>query len=170
MMGSIETRGGRDFAVQRRALERVFDFQAFAAPLARVLADALPTRPGQATWENGGELRAMHVAPGRWLVPDPAPGLLALLESAAAEDSGMLTDVSGQWRRLGVTGPGASRVLHAAVAVESVLAERDCGALLLFDCPAVLIREAGGFSVWVTSTYAEALEDLLASNSGKNIG
>jgi heterotetrameric sarcosine oxidase gamma subunit len=170
MMDPIEAHGGRDFAVQPRALERVFDFQTFAAPLARALADALPTRPGQATRENGGELRAIHVAPGRWLVPDPEPGLLALLESAVAEDSGMLTDISGKWRRLDVTGRDATRVLRAAVAVESVLANRDCGALLLFDCPAVLIRQDRGFSVWVICTCAEALEELLAKNSGRNIG
>ena len=111
----------------------------------------------------------MHVAPGRWLLPDPEPALLALLESSVAKDGGMLTDVSGKWRGLDVTGPGATRALRAAVAVESVLADRDCGALLLFDCPALLIRQARGFSVWVTSSYARALEDLLARNSGTNL-
>jgi heterotetrameric sarcosine oxidase gamma subunit len=170
MRDSIEAHEGRDFAVQPRALERVFDFQAFAAPLARALADALPTRPGQAAWENRGELRAMHVAPGRWLLPDPEPGLLALLESAVAEDGGMLTDVSGKWQRLDVTGAGAARVLRAAVAVESVLADRDCGALLVFDCPAVVIRQPHGFGIWVRSAYAETLQDLLTSDSLRNSG
>lgn len=163
MTGPVETHGGRDSILEARTLDRVLDFQAFALPLAHGLADALPTRPGQATWENSGALRAMHVAPGRWLLPNPEPGLLALLESSAAEDGGLLTDISGKWRRLDVTGPGATRALRAAVAVESVLADRDCGALLLFDCPAVLIRQGWGYSVWVISSYAVALEELLAT-------
>jgi heterotetrameric sarcosine oxidase gamma subunit len=170
MTDPIEAHGGHDFVVQPRALERVFDFQIFAAPLARALADALPTRPGQAIRNNAGEPRAMHVAPGLWLVPDPEPDLLALLQSAVAEAGGMLTDVSGKWRGLDVTGPGATSVLRAAVAVESVLADRDCGALILLDYPCILIRQAGGFSVWVVSTYADAFEELLAGNSGRNSG
>jgi hypothetical protein len=45
-------------------------------------------------------------------------------------------------------------MLSATVNLEAVLpAGRDCAAVALFDCPAVILRAPNGFLVWVTTSH-----------------
>jgi hypothetical protein len=60
-----------------------------------------------------------------------------------------------------LTGPGAARVLSSAINLTRVLANRDCAALHLFDCPAVLARCADAFDLWFEASYAIALRGRL---------
>jgi sarcosine oxidase gamma subunit len=62
-------------------------------------------------------------------------------------------DVSGKWDALSIEGPGAIRLLCCALDLEGVLKDRDCAAVTLFDCPAVLARVPDGFALWVQSSY-----------------
>jgi hypothetical protein len=50
--------------------------------------------------------------------------------------------------------------LARTVALEAILAGRDCAALTLFDCPSIIARSAEAFDVWVEASYAA---DLMAS-------
>jgi hypothetical protein len=45
---------------------------------------------------------------------------------------------------------------------------RDCAALHLFDCPAVLSRRGGGFEVWVEASYAAAFREVLGELLGES--
>jgi sarcosine oxidase gamma subunit len=65
-----------------------------------------------------------------------------------------MIDASGKWECLALTGPGATRLLASAIAIDAVLAGRGCAALSLFDCPAIITREAENFVLWVQSSYA----------------
>ena len=65
-----------------------------------------------------------------------------------------MIDVSGKWEALSIAGPGATRLLACALDIEAVLQGRDCAAVTLFDCPAIVARAADGFAVWVQSSYA----------------
>ena len=70
-------------------------------------------------------------------------------------------DVEGKWRALAVLGAGAERLLAESIDVASVLSQRECAAIRLFDCPVVLAREPDGFSVWVEASYATELRAML---------
>jgi heterotetrameric sarcosine oxidase gamma subunit len=104
---------------------------------------------------------ALNFAPGRWLLPDPTPQVLEALREPVASGTAALVDVSGKWQRISVKGAGAAAILHRAVALETVLAGRDCAALRLFDCPSVLARAQDGFDIWVEASYAGALRASL---------
>jgi hypothetical protein len=94
----------------------------------------------------------LHFAPGRWLVPEPTE---ALLESLRSADS-LLFEVSGKWRFVSFADATA---LRSAVDVDAVLAERECAALTLFDCPLILTRAN---EVWVQSSYGDAFSRAVA--------
>jgi hypothetical protein len=49
---------------------------------------------------------------------------------------------------------GAARLLAFTADIEAVLAGRECAALNLLDCPAIVARAAPGFRLWVQSSYA----------------
>ena len=95
----------------------------------------------------------MHYAPGRWLAPTPDAGTLSLLAEAQQAGTGIMVEVTGKWDTLRILGPGAARLLACTINWHMVLEERDCAAVTLFDCPAILMRAADGFAIWVQSSY-----------------
>jgi hypothetical protein len=111
----------------------------------------LPAAPGAMTLDAQGRPALLHFAPGRWLaLADPtgtSPG------SAIAA-----FDVTGKWQGLVLSGPRAPRLLASTIHTATVLRARDCAALELFDCPAILAALPDGgaapaYAVWVLSSY-----------------
>ncbi len=122
-----------------------------------------PLAPGAVRSDSDGRAELLHFAPGRWLMPDPQPQLLAQLQRQGVTT---LYDVEGKWRRCVLVGPAAARALGASISVESVLAGRECAAVTLFDCPAVLRRAGGEFELWTLSSYLEAFKRALQAAQG----
>lgn len=106
---------------------------------------------------------ALNFAPGRWLLPEATHERLSALKPSLDSGEAALVDVTGKWVRLVLNGPTALPVLRRAIAVDIVMEGRDCAALRLFDCPAVLARATGGFDIWVEASYAVALRASLAT-------
>lgn len=104
---------------------------------------------------------ALHFAPARWLLLDTA----AALVDTAVHSGALAIDVEGKWTLIELTEPYARRALSAAVNVEAVLDGRDCAAVTLFDCPAVIGRRDRGesFLVCVHSSYAFSFKRALAA-------
>ena len=121
----------------------------------------LPAAPGQVRFAASGEPVLLHHAPGRWFAPSADDTLRRELEALVAAGAGALFDVSGKFRSWSLEGAQGARWLAQQCDVAMVLAGRDCAALTLFDCPAVLgKRQAEGevqFVVWLSSSSAEAL-------------
>jgi heterotetrameric sarcosine oxidase gamma subunit len=133
---------------------RVLEFVAYQWPLSGFTRPDWPVDPGGVQSGARQQPALLHFAPGRWLAPAPDAGLGARLEAAAARGAGTLVDVSGKWVGLELSGPGAARLLAFTVDIEAVLAGRDCAAVNLLDCPAIVVRAAPGFRLWVQSSYA----------------
>ncbi len=121
------------------------------------------TEPGETSWPSApGAVRRdaaqralmLHFAPGRWLAPDPDSETRAILDSAATAGRGTVVDVTGKYDALSVSGFGATRLLACGIDIESIMQARECAALTLFDCPAIISRVADGYSIWVQSSYA----------------
>jgi sarcosine oxidase gamma subunit len=86
----------------------------------------------------------------RWLIiASPPAGMVA---SAAFA----ITDVTGKWRELRLTGPAAKRLLANCVDVEELFAQGSCARTALFDCPAVLRKSTDGYSIWIERSYLPA--------------
>ena len=134
--------------------ERMFEFAAFAFPLGGAFVAGWPTAPGAVRHDVAGRPVLLHFAPARWLAPAPQADVTALLEMAIRAGAGAVVDVAGKWQVLELLGPGATRLLASTVDVEAVLERRECAAVTLFDCPAVLARLPDGFVVWVKASYA----------------
>jgi len=102
----------------------------------------------------GGQQVALHFAPGRWLLPESSVELIRAFEASPAAT---LVDVDGKYRRILIGGGAAGPALSSTIALDSVLAGRDCAAVTLFDCPAILGRAAPlwgeGYEVWVHASY-----------------
>lgn len=131
-----------------------------------VVRAAAPAPVGSFSWSESpgavrvaadGQLEALHFAPGRWLLPEPSAELLA-----AIGDSAILVDVEGKWRRRSLRGKGAMRLIAAAADVEAMLTGRNCAALTLFDCPAIVARGNATLELWIHSSYARFLDEQLA--------
>jgi len=105
-----------------------------------------------------GSPRRLHYAPGRWLLPDPDRDLRGRLETAVASGFGVHIDVAGKWAAMLLTGPDARRVLASTIDIAAVLANRGCAAVSLFDCPAVAMRDADRYRLWVAASFAESFE------------
>lgn len=116
--------------------------------------------PGTVRLAAGGQLEALHFAPGRWLLPDSSAELLAPI---AGQPAAVLVDVEGKWQRRSLRGAGAMGLLAAAADVEAMLTGRDCAAVVLFDCPAIVARGSGTLELWVLSSYARFLDERLAN-------
>lgn len=129
-------------------------------------AGALPP-PGGARRGANGHPVILHFAPGRYLLPDPAPELDAWITAAVAQGTGTDVEVEGKWAALELSGPDAARLLSSSLDVAAVLESRDCAAVVLFDCPAVLAAAATGYRVYVKASYvadfSAAVERLRAS-------
>ena len=123
--------------------------------------------PGGVRRSANGDPVILHFAPGRCLLPDPAPELHAWIVAAEAQGTGTAIDVEGKWTALGLAGPDAARLLSSSLDVAAVLESRDCAAVVLFDCPAVLAVMATGYVVYVKASYAAdffaAIERLRSS-------
>ena len=77
-----------------------------------------------------------------------------MLEAAAATGTGVLIDVTGKWSAFELSGPGAARLLAFTIDIDAVLAGRECAAVTLMDCPAIIARSGDGFRLWVQASYA----------------
>jgi len=96
---------------------------------------------------NGDVLR---IAADRWLIVGSLPAEISASSTVA------ITDVTGKWREIRLTGHCAHRLLANCVDVEQLFAERDCARTTLFDCPAVLRRLDDGYSIWIEGSYSHA--------------
>jgi sarcosine oxidase gamma subunit len=129
------------------------EFAAFAWPAPDLVEPAWPSAPGAVRYDARQRALLLHFAPGRWLAPDPSAEIRSLLNTAALAAVGVVVEVTGKHDALLVSGPGATRLLACAIAIEAVLNARDCAALTLFDCPAIVARAPEGYAVWLQSSY-----------------
>jgi hypothetical protein len=146
-----------------QALSTVMDleFVGFQSAVA-----GLPAVPGQVRYADSGEPVLLHYAPGRWFAPAADDSLRLQLEALEAAGEGALFDVTGKFRSWRLDGTEGRLWLAQQCEVAMVLAGRDCAALTLFDCPALLTkRQLDGhenFVVWLASSAAEALPGSVA--------
>jgi hypothetical protein len=133
-----------------------FEFVSHGAPD----GEALPVNPGQVLRDDTGRPLLLHFAPRRWLVPAPDAALVARLSGLAAQGRGTLVDVEGKWRRLRPAGAGAVPAIASTISVESVLRDRECAAVSLFDSPVILARKDGAFDLWVAASYVGHFVDV----------
>ncbi len=117
-------------------------------------AVAVALLPGGVRRGANGDPAILHFAPGRYLLPDPAPELDAWVAAAAARGTGTAIEVEGKWTALELSGPDAARLLSSSLDAAAVLESRECAAVVLFDCPAVLAVAATGYLVYVKASYA----------------
>ena len=146
--------GNFAYRIRRKRTGTVLEIAAFGWPLRGFAAADWPTSPGAMRGDAAQQPALLHFAPGRWLAPEPTPALRALFAATASGGGGTVIDVSGKWETLSIAGPGATRLLACALDIEAVLQGRDCAAVTLFDCPAIVARAADGFAVWVQASYA----------------
>lgn len=111
--------------------------------------------PGSVTVDEASGARWLHHAPGRWLrcgASALGEGTLdACVTAAVAGGQAAWFDVEGGYEGFHFEGDSARAALAATVNLEVVLpSTRDCAAVSLFDCPAVLVRTGGSFAVWVS--------------------
>jgi len=137
------------------------EFQIFKYPSADAAMIDLPQSPGTVRRDESGQATVLHFAPGRFLLPSPASDMVEHFEHLQEAGIGALVDVEGKWRTFTLTGPGAERALSSTVDLMRVLGGRDCAALYLFDCPAVLARRSHAFDLWVEASYAATLRECL---------
>jgi|GEM_PF-768679 len=158
--------GGKGFRCALTALPagRMVEFAAFGSATPRSLA-ALgtgSTTPGSVRRDADGRPAALHFAPARWLLPAPGAELDAWLASAVAAGAGIAVEVEGKWTAMELNGAGAARLLSSSLDVAAVLETRDCAAVVLFDCPAVLATSAQGYLIYVQSSYAADFKAAVA--------
>ena len=157
------------------------EFKAFEFPLTGAASAELPASPGSVRRDTGigagtgidngsitGRAVLLHFAPGRFLAPAPSPDTERHLLALQAAGVGAVFDVQGKWQAFALTAPGAERALSSTIDLTQALGGRDCAALHLFDCPAVLSRRGGGFEVWVEASYAVAFREVLGELLGES--
>lgn len=152
------TSGAMEFRFALTALPdgRMVEFAAFAPTVPGALA-ALGTgalTPGSVRRGADGRPATLHFAPARWLLPAPDAELDAWLASAVAAEVGTAVEVEGKWAAMELQGADAARLLSSSIDVAAVLESRECAAVVLFDCPAVLAASARGYLIYVQSSYA----------------
>ncbi len=144
--------------LEPRAPEPMLEFVAYGFPLSGAFVVGWPVAPGAVRHDADGRPVLLHFAPARWLAPAPHPDIEALIAAAIAADAGVAVDVDGKWTAFELTGPAAGRVLATTVDVDAVLAGRECAAVTLFDCPAIVARVPNGYAIWVGASYAAHFE------------
>jgi hypothetical protein len=121
----------------------------------------LPAAPGQVRFSASGAPALLHPAPGRWFAPAADEPLRLELEALVAAGAGALFDVTGKFRSRSLEGAQGRCWLAQQCVVATVLAGRDCAALTLFDCPALLSKQQvdgdDHFVVWLSSSSIAAL-------------
>lgn len=140
--------------LESRATAAMLEFAAFGFPLGGAFVVGWPAAPGAVRRDEAGRPVLLHFAPARWLVPAPHADTAALIAAAVEAGAGVVVDVDGKWQEFELLGPGAARLLASTIDVEAALEGRECAAVTLFDCPAVLSRAPDGFAVFVHSSYA----------------
>lgn len=116
-----------------------------------------PVLPGDVRRDGAGEPVLLHFAPDRWLLTD-APVVEPAMASVA--QFGSAVEVTGKWQGYRITGAGAAGLLATALDVEAVLHGRQCAAVTLWDCPAIIVRVPGGCLAWVLASYGAHLRAL----------
>lgn len=159
-MSSVRNSGVAEYCrIEGRSTSRMLEFQTFQFPLTVIAAIDLPASPGTVQRDGSGQATLLHFAPGRFLVPWPAPDLIRSLDGLQTVGLGSLFDVDGKWHAFKLTGWGAERVLSSTIDLTQALRHRDCAALHLFDCPAVLAHRPDGFEVWVEASYVRTFRE-----------
>jgi sarcosine oxidase gamma subunit len=147
------------------ALAACYEFVAYPGrDVDAVAISAWPARPGQALRDATGRPSLLHFAPDRWLVPAPAPILLQELSLLERAGHGILIDVEGKWQEVRTAPERAHHILSRSIDVETVLAARECAAVVLFDCPAILARSAATFDLWIAASYLQSFLTVIASS------
>jgi heterotetrameric sarcosine oxidase gamma subunit len=150
--------------IEGPVLERTLEFKTFRFPFESRATIDLPPSPGTVRRDASGRALLLHFAPGRFLAPAPTPDMERHLDALQAAGVGALFDVDGKCQAFTIRGQGAENLLSYSINLTQVLGNRDCAAVHLFDCPAVLARGAEAFDVWVERSYAtefrECLDDL----------
>jgi heterotetrameric sarcosine oxidase gamma subunit len=152
---------GRDWRLGARPPTRTVEFTAFGFPLGGAFVVGWPAAPGAVRHDAAGRPVLLHFAPARWLVPAPNADIEAVVDTAVQAGAGAIVDVDGKWVEFELTGSGASRVLAAALDVEATLEGRECAAVTLFECPAILTRTPHGFAIWLQRSYESHFRLLL---------
>ena len=134
---------------------KTLEFKTFAYPLtgAAGTASGLLPAPGGVRRDAAGAATLLHVGPGWFVVPEPSLELEAALEALAASGLGVIFDVTGKWQRLS-SGLVAVTRLAAAFDVAAVMANRECAAVAVLDCPCIVARRGEEFDCWVLASYA----------------
>jgi hypothetical protein len=154
-------------AVSAQPLAACYEFVAYPGGEVDAAAiSAWPARPGQALRDAAGLPLLLHIAPDRWLAPAPPPILLQELSSLERAGRGCLIDVEGKWQEVRIALGHAHRILSRSIDVETVLAARDCAAVMLFDCPAILARSDGTFNLWIAASF---LQSFLAVSTSREV-
>jgi sarcosine oxidase gamma subunit len=144
--------------LERLATASACEFVAFRGNPAELGAAAWPVAPGEVRRAADGAPLLLHFAPGRWLAPDPGLGSGGLIDAAVERGLGTRIDVDGKWVAMRLTGADAAQILANTLDIRAVLADRDCAALHLFDCPAIVMSAEGGYRLWVVASCAQAFE------------
>ncbi len=147
-----------EFASYRHVTD---DARATGTFMERTFMEAWPLKPGGVSWDADGRAALLHVAPTRWLAPDPSPEIQALIDVASNAKLGAAVDVSGKWQGFALYGAGASRAFAASIDIGAVLTGRECAALTLFDSPAIIARRPDGYFLWVHASFSADLIALL---------
>ncbi len=146
--------GPLDVQLERWPEQAILEFVLFAPPAGGPWSAA----PGFADTDAAGCPRRLHFAPRRWLLPAADAALRSELAAAVAGGLGACVDVTGKWLALRARGPDARRALASTIDIDAVLAGRECAAVTLFDCPAIVLRDGGGYRLWVAASYAASFE------------
>jgi sarcosine oxidase gamma subunit len=157
--------------IERVPSQRTWEYTALAHPEPARSDTRWPIAPGAVRYDALQRPILLHPAPARWLAPDPSVEIRSLLEDAVRAASGTVAEVTGKWDALLISGTGASRLLACAISIDTVLAGRDCAAVTLFDCPAVIARRHDSFALWVQSSYTTdflATAERLRASLGRN--
>ncbi|HLN49227.1 MAG TPA: hypothetical protein VK251_06925 [Steroidobacteraceae bacterium] len=150
--------GAKGFRCVLTALSdaRMVEFAVFGSSMPSTLS-ALgtgSTTPGSVRRGADGRPATLYFAPARWLLPAPDAELGAWLARAVAAGAGTAVEVEGKWTAMELKGVDAARLLSSSLDVAAVLESRECAAVALFDCPAVLATAAQGYLIYVQSSYA----------------
>jgi sarcosine oxidase gamma subunit len=144
-------------AITALPLTTCYEFVAYPGRKVEAAAiSAWPARPGQALRDAAGRPALLHFAPDRWLVPAPAPILLQELSLLERAEGGILIDVEGKWQEVHIAPERAHHMLSRSIDIETVLAARECAAVVLFDCPAMLARSDTTINLWIATSYLQS--------------
>ena len=140
--------------IEHGAAARTLEFAGWSWPSDALARGGWPVESGAVRRDAQQRPVLLHYAPARWLAPAAGAPQQATLEAAAARGAGALVDVTGKWSAFELAGPGAARLLAFTIDIDAALAGRECAAVTLMDCPAIVARSAEGFHVWVQASYA----------------